>query len=510
MAEPDDLLQPNVDRPVRPGEMYLSPEGFKYPNPQLLRRSGKVKASTKLPELQENLQYALDVMPMSKSGFGQGTRVILDPELPVLESSITPWFGRTDSPEYMDELRRARDDYSRAVSSLKGVSARHSREFERKVRSIDSMLSKFKVQGLGSTIKMGLASPNVVTSELDVRDAHMLMSYLMGRNLPPESATMDMTSGWGELYSRRHASRLGLQALQPQSPFPFGGSQAEHIRGLELAMGSAGQGNILAGLGLKMENDLPGLHFQEQIINKGRQLNPFTKRLVEMSMKDTQRVEQSQRALTKAVGNNVKFQEASVAYRNALEDYLDEIFNKPIQSDVPGLLAKSVGLDRTVIKSIVDNAYSASFEQDMEPFGTKHLKKTQQYLRQNIRERLADLEDPRSKHILVRLTDMQKGVDEYLREWVKKQTAFKTPRTESRSTIALRGGRKSVKNPVTGVMTEGVPERALNIKRIEQGTEEVMRVLGRSAPKIPMLLVSALAAGMVVSGLSRGVSDGEA
>lgn len=512
MAESDDLLQPNIDRPIRPGEMYLSPEGFKYPNPQLLRRKAKVKAASVLPELQQNFQYALDVMPMSRAGFGQGTQIVLDPELSVLESTITPWFGKVDSPQYMDEVRRVRDSYNKATAALTGTKMRHAREFERQVSALGHSLKRFETQGLGTTIRMGLASPNVATSELDVRNAHMLLSYMMGRNLPPESATMDMMTTKGARATQRHGVRLGLERLNEASPYPFGGSLSEHVRGLELGFGTQGKGNILAGLGLQQERDMPDVVFQEQVLGTKGPLNPFSQKLISMAMKDKERVSQSAAQLAKAVSTSPKFNEASVAYRGALEDFLDEIFNGPMGGgQTQGLAIPGYDVPRHAIKATVDKAFADSFSQNMEPFGKQHLQAAKRKIRDTILEKIpSDTKTPRGQYIVDRVRDIDRGLEGYLKAWIRQQTTFKTPRTESKATQALAGGKKAVVNPATKEVSEAIPARALNVKRIEQGTEQVMKLLGRNAPKIPMLLVTALAAGMVVSGLSRGAGDGEA
>jgi len=510
VAESDEELQLSLDRPIRPGEMYLPEKGFKYPNPQLLRRQARTKATTLLPELEQNFQYALDVMPMSKGGFGQGTRVRLDPDLPVLESRITPWFGRVDSPEYMDELRRTQDSLEKARAAMPPLKQRHAREFERQVSTLGHALRQFSTQGLGTTIRLGLANPDIATSDLNVRDAHMIMSYLMGRNLPPESASMDMTRQIADRSVGRHAARLGLQVARPDPAYVMGAPLSEHVRGLELGFGTKGQGHLLAGLGLKTEKDVAGAMFEEQFINKGQTLNPFSRKLVEGVMADRERVAQSERRLAKAVASKTKFTEASVAYRNALEGFLDDVFNQEPPSQTPGLSLPKYNISKDVIKEVVDNSFTTTFRQDMEPFGPKHLNAVKRDIRTNVLSWLKDdPRDPRLEYVRLRFKDMDRGVDEYLVAWVKRQKTFEAPRRTSKVTAAVEGGAKSVRNPVTKEMSEAIPGRATNLKRLEAGTAQVLRQLGRSAPKVPMLMVAALAAGLAISGFTRS-EDGEA
>lgn len=488
--------------------MYLPEKGFKYPNPQLLRRQARTKATTLLPELEQNFQYALDVMPMSKGGFGQGTRVRLDPDLPVLESRITPWFGRVDSPEYMDELRRTQDSLEKARAAMPPLKQRHAREFERQVSTLGHALRQFSTRGLGTTIRLGLSNPDIATSDLNVRDAHMIMSYLMGRNLPPESASMDMTRQIADRSVGRHAARLGLQVARPDPAYVMGAPLSEHVRGLELGFGTKGQGHLLAGLGLKTEKDVAGAMFEEQFINKGQTLNPFSRKLVEGVMADRERVAQSERRLAKAVASKTKFTEASVAYRNALESFLDDVFNQDPPSQTSGLTLPKINVPKDVIKEAVDNSFVTTFRPGMEPFGTRHL----DAVRRDIRETaLGAIKDghPRAEYVRLRFQDMKRGLDDYLIAWVKRQKTFEAPRRTSKATEAVEGGAKSVRNPVTKEMSEVIPSRPTNLKRLEEGTAQVLRQLGRSAPKVPMLMVTALAAGLAISGFTRS-EDGEA
>lgn len=482
--------------------MFLPDKGFKYPNPQLLRRQARTKATTLLPELEQNFQYALDVMPTSRAGFGQGTRVRLDPDLPILESRITPWFGRVDSPEYMDELRRAQDSLEKARSAMPPLKQRHAREFERQVSSLGHALRQFSTQGLGSTIRMGLANPDIATSELNVRDAHMIMAYLMGRNLPPESASMDLTRQIGDRSVGRHAARLGLQVARPDPAYVMGAPLSEHVRGLELGFGTKGQGHLLAGLGLKTEGDIFGAQFEEQFINKGQTLNPFSRKLVEGVMADRERVAQSERRLTKAVASKTKYTEASVAYRNALESFLDDVFNQDFSSRAPGLKLTNTHIPKDVIKRAVDNAFVKTFRPGMEPFGTRHLDAVFIDIRQKALNAVKD-SHPFAEEVRLRFQDMKQGVNDYLIAWVKKQKTFEAPRRTSKVTAAVEGGAKSVRNSVTKEMSEAIPGRATNLKRLEEGTAQVLKQLGRSAPKIPMFLVAALAAGLAVTGFTR-------
>jgi hypothetical protein len=506
MAEPDDLNQLSLDRPVRPGEMFLPKEGFKYPNPQLLRRQARTKATTLLPELEQNFQYALDVTPMSRSGFGQGTRIKLDPDLPILESRIVPWFGRVDSPEYMDELRRTQDSLEKARAAMPALKQRHAREFERQVSTLGHALRQFGTQGLGTTIRMGLANPNVATSELNVRDAHMIMAYLMGRNLPPESASMDLTRQVADRSVGRHAARLGLQVARPDPAYVMGAPLSEHVRGLELGFGTKGQGHLLAGLGLKSDTDIFGVQFEEQFINKGQPLNPFSRKLVEGVMADRERVAQSELQLTKATSSKAKFREASVAYRNALESFLDDVFNQDPPSQTPGLKMPKINVPKDVIQESVNNSFKKTFRQGMEPFGTRHLDAVRKDIRETALGAIRD-DHPRAEYVRLRFQDMKRGVDEYLIQWVRSQKTFQAPRRASKATLAAEGGVKSVVNPVTKTMSEGVPARATNLKRLEQGTAQVLKQLGRTAPNIPMFLVTALAAGLAVTGFTREDSD---
>lgn len=521
MAGPDlpDEVSPSIDRPGRPGELLLDPEGFKYPKPQLLRRYGKVRASSKVEELTENFQYALDRVPLDKGGFFQGSKIIVDPGLPVLESTITPWFGRSDSPEYMEALRNAKSEYEKGSALLVGSKRRHDLEVERQVSSLGHALRNMEANNLGTTIRMGLASPNIVTSDLDIRDAHMFLSYLMGRNLPPESATLDLSKRVGNRSVKRHAARLGLQTLTEDAPFMLGSNSAEHVRALELAFGTQNQGNILASLGIRMEGDLEGSFFQEQLINKGRPLNPFSQALVTKVMADKERVAQSQRQLERAVQSQPKFSQAAVAYRGALEDFLNEVFNTTGPSGRPGEITLQFHkVDREAIQGIVNKAVSTAFHQKMEPFGKEHLQATKREVRNIVVSVLEEHSAALGKtkihwqaqnaEMIERLNDIDRGLNEHLLSWAKRQKTFTVPRTATKATLALEGGKKAVVNPATKLRSTGIGPRSLNMTRIEESTQKIMKTLGRSAPKIPMILAVALAAGLVAGGFSRGDSDG--
>jgi hypothetical protein len=208
------------------------------------------------------------------------------------------------------------------------------------------------------------------------------MAYLMGRNLPPESASMDLTRQVADRSVGRHAARLGLQVARPDPAYVMGAPLSEHVRGLELGFGTKGQGHLLAGLGLKSDTDIFGVQFEEQFINKGQPLNPFSRKLVEGVMADRERVAQSELQLTKAVSSKAKFREASVAYRNALESFLDDVFNQDPPSQTPGLKMPKINVPKDVIQESVNNSFKKTFRQGMEPFGTRHL----DAVRKDIRE----------------------------------------------------------------------------------------------------------------------------
>jgi hypothetical protein len=504
--------EPNLqlDRPLRPGALYLDPERFELPNRQLLRRHGKTAATSKLPELEQNFQYIFNRLPESRVGFGQGLQVRLDPERTMLESTITPWFGKVDSPDFVRRVQEGKAALERAVSAMPAGKARHAREFTRELSSISHLFRTIDTSGLGATLRVGVGAPNVSVAAPDVQSVHSFLAYLLGRSLPPESASMDMGTTKGMRATRRHAVSLGLQ-LDRKSSFPLGAPEAEHVRALELAFGTAKQGNLLASMGLRTPRDLPGVFFQEQVIGRDRPLNEFTRALVEKAAANKQRVAQSAAQLQKLTAEGGKFTEASVAYRNALEDFLMDVFNPTQTSGLePGLIRKQFDMDKSLVQSVVDDAFSSSFRQKMTPFGKEHLNATKRYLKMDLLEAVSKYPDgPAKEHVVERLKDIDRGLEEHLLRWVKTQTTFKPARTESKATVALAGGRKAVRNPATKVMSEAIPAAEMNVKRIEEGTAKLMKTLGRTAPKIPMFLVAALTAGLVANGVLGG-SNGEA
>lgn len=507
MATGDPELDP-VSTTLKPSRQpFLDPRYvLGQADPQMLRRSSKTLATSRLPELQQNLTAFGMAMPTSLTGAGQGIKFQLDPELNVRSSMIMPWLDRVDSPEFVDNVKRLRLDSERAAALMSGARARHSLETERMVRRIHSLVGAIDPDRIGYTIRMGLANPGVATSPATVRDAYVMASYLLSGAVVPEAASMQSMGRFAqERAGGRHAVRLAREAGLDDMGYVFGTSKAEHLKRLNLMTGGPeGRGFMMASLGLQQPRSaaLPGEFFQEQILSGQKPVyTAFEQRLRDLVNEDMARVQRAKGGIARAGQSEALRSRIGLIYQDSMIDFVSDIFvDLPQGPAGPGLIQAPPRLDRDTIEKMIRTSFAEAATGWVGKVPDYNSLEHYDAVTRNLQDKL---------NHAVELVERKMPVPEDMKERVSRVS--KEFRREFAKAVAAaqKGGElkvQALRNPSKA--TEALKSGRIAESRLAPLADEASKALaamGRTMPKggVPLLMVSALAAGLVATGMFR-------
>lgn len=510
MAELDPGAEPSSNlealKPLRPGAAPLLDPRFVsgMSAPQLLRRQSRTLATSKLPELEGNLFALANALPMETTGAGRGFSVNLDPELNMRSSRIMPWLGTLDSPEFVNDVKKLRLQSEKAAALIGGTKGRHMLETERMVRRIHSFMRNISPEDIGYTIRLGLANPGVATKPATVREVYTIAAYLLSGAVPPEAASM---GGMGRAERKRtqsrHAVRIAREAGLDDMGYVFGTNRPEHLRRLELMQGSKGYGHMLASMGLQQPRSeaLGGEFFQEQILTPEKPAyTPFEQRIRDLMTQDSERVARAARAMERR-GIDPKFrQRIGATYKVALGDYISEILSggHSEAANAPNALVRRTMVPREMIDEFIDEAFAeagtGSAAKTPEFNSLQHFRKTTARVRSRMLENL-ELSgrniNPDTIEAIERMT--QDFPSEFAKAVEASHSISKEYRNVARQTVAVAGAGRIAKERAGSSVAAA----------LEKDAARTLKAMGRNMPSggVPMFLVSALAAGLLASGL---------
>lgn len=473
----------------------------------LLRGKSRNLALNSLPELQGRFQDLASLIPSRRLGAGQGVNVVIDPSKTQLESTITPYIGSFDSPEFQQRVSETYRKLPPLESSATSSIARHALERQRIAATVHSVVGRIPADDLGYVIRMGLQQPNVATSEATVRDAHIFLSYLFSGVIPPGTADMDMRTGKGANATARHAVNLAInKEFVEKSPYPLGMSKRAHQRNLNFMQGiGEGEGiSMLASMGIQTPRSAPAhINFEEQMMTPTKPPTQFEAGLRSALAQDLQRVGRSEKLANYAISNPENMPKFTLIWKGAAETLLDNIFNgTPPEGvgQVPGLVVRpDEKVSREAIRSVIDQAFEGNLPEGMQPFGKEHIAQAKVRIKKTIQRWLDTYktETPEVLRIAERLKYFEKDLKYGLEEALRGNTIVPEVRTASAVSEAVMGGQKATKT------LGAIPRRELNLASLEKEIESAFLNMGRMPTKVPMFLVAALAAGMTAVGLAK-------
>jgi hypothetical protein len=472
----------------------------------LLKGKSRNLALNSLPELQGRFQDLADLIPSRRLGAGQGVNVIIDPNRAQLESTISPYIGAFDSPEFQQRVSEAYKKLPPLESATTSM-VRHATERQRIASSVHSMIGRVPAEDLGYVIRMGLQQPNVATSEATVRDAHIFLSYLFSGVIPPGTADMDMRAGKGANATARHAVNLALnKEFVERSPYPLGMSKRAHQRNLNLmqGIGEGGGVSMLASMGLQTPRSAPPhINFEEQMLTSAKPPTQFEAELRNALAQNLQRVGRSEKLANYAVSNPENMPKFAIIWKDAAASLLDNIFNGTSPGgpgQVPGMVVRPTpNVSPGFIQKVIDTAFEGELPEGMQPFGKEHIARAKNNIKRII-QRWLDLpkkDTAKALEVADRLKYFEKDLKHGLEEALRGNTIVPKVRTASAVSEAVMGGQKATKT------LGAIPRRELNLAALDKEIESAFLNMGRMPTKVPMFLVAALAAGMTAVGLAR-------
>jgi hypothetical protein len=500
---------PSIDKPLRPGGTIFDPTLL--PHRGLLRSSSRTEALTKAREIEGNLGEFAFQLQRSLTGTGQGVHVQVDPELPVLQSRVRPFLGKVGDPALVDEIQKVAKSIQEQRGTMSPSLAREMGRDDRLVRATMRRVQAIDPDMLGHLITVGLQTPRA--NPLLTREAMVMGAVLLSSSIVPESASMDLTKGWGLQASSRHAVRLGIEAGR-ETTYPFGTSQPEMIRRLESVHGTQGRHNILASMGMKQSAaSLPGEFFGEQVLSpqdqwrsvagnliKGERVySPFEARLHELMAQSAERANRSAASFSKQAASPSFRTNLSNKWRDSLAAFVDDIVMRNLPGSSTALVRQQGSKLQDILKDVVT--------QSCQEAGTGKVGRVPEFSSPEHLQRMLGVFQGKLNRLIEsgaigRIPLPPKARDEIIE-------ALERVKREFPSQFAKENARELAKGlpklrEVSGLTKTAVKGRE-GLLRVAEPVRKALERSGRQAPKnVPMWLVAAIGAGLLATGMSSG------
>ncbi len=496
----------NVFRASRPGgSPLLDPRAQGISGGGLLGEHGKVAASKHLPALAGRFQDLAMSLPADVAPYGQGIHVRINPELPVLQSNLTPWIGAFNDPGFKQDVMDKQQKLQTLLrQSATPTARRHGRETERIVRTIHQMMGRVPVQDMGVTIELGLMNlPKIGGAQqvlskakpATVRDMHILLAYFLSGAVPPEAATMEARGFGGsrkEPLTARHSVRMALEGEGgTASRYMFGASTREHIRRLQMMQDQPF--HMMAGVGLQSP---PGarkdIWVGEPVFshpNRVQQLSDFEEKLLAGAQQDVPRATRAAKQTKKGIKKSM----TSVA-----RSFVDVLSNVLMEASAPlynvrgaSIYGQRIQRERQFFEDVVLNAYAETSmgtgAKTLVLHSPEHMGQTLRLVHtklNKVAEKIDDLE------IAQDVRERAQGLQEdFIQAYRKSSEGMKAVQEAAKPRSAARQTAQLLTNPSAEM-------------RLDQGLMASFKKLGVNPPKaIPAILVAAMLAGaLAISG----------